>query len=314
VYWNEKRAGTFTDTLPSAAATFYPISGPRYPLGVLGVRLNRDSPLTIDQESLLENFIRQIASAIERETLNEITKNAIVVEQSERLYKTLFNSISHEMRTPLSAIIGASESLLDQQVSHQVDVRKELIGEIHEAAGRLNRIVENFLDMTRLESGLIQPKLDWCDVQDLINATVRKMTRELSRHSVTVNASPELPLIRIDYALMEQVLTNLLMNASLYSPPGSEISLGAYPEGAECIITVADNGAGLPPGAEEKVFEKFYRLPGSRTGGTGLGLSIARGFVQSHRGTITAERRSEGGTRFIIRLPLETVPQDHEQA
>jgi two-component system sensor histidine kinase KdpD len=231
-----------------------------------------------------------------------------VIEESERLYKTLFNSISHEMRTPLSAIMGASESLLDKQVSGRAEIRNELADEIHEAAGRLNRLVENLLDMTRLESGLIQPKLDWCDLHDLITITVRNLGRELSEHMVTVDATAELPLMRIDFALMEQVMTNLLLNASLYSPPGTEIHIASSLEGSDCIIAVEDNGTGLPAGAEDRVFEKFYRLPGSRTGGTGLGLSIARGFVQAHHGTIVAERREGGGTRFIIRLPAETIP------
>jgi two-component system sensor histidine kinase KdpD len=308
VYWNEKQAGRFTDTLPSAAATYYPMSGPRYPLGVLGVRLRGESKFSTEQETLLENFIRQIASAIERETLNELTKKAVVVEESERLYKTLFNSISHEMRIPLSAIMGASETLLDEAVSGSAATRGELIGGIHDAAARLNRLVENLLDMTRLESGLIRPKLEWCDVRDLINSAVAKTASELSGFKLGIDTPPDILLIKIDFALIEQVLTNLLLNASFYTPPGSEIFVRARAEGAECEITVADSGPGLPEDALEKVFDKFFRVPGSRTGGTGLGLSIARGFVDAHRGTIRAENRAGGGLRFVIRLPLEKSP------
>ena len=313
VYWNEKQAGRFTDTLPSAAATYYPMSGPRYPLGVIGVRLKGDNKLSIDQETLLENFIRQIASAVERETLNDITKKAVVVEESERLYRTLFNSISHEMRIPLSAILGTSENLLDERVSEEPATRRELVGEIHEAAGRLNRLVENLLDMTRLESGLIRPKLDWCDVRDLINSAVAKTAAELSGYRLTIDTPAEILLLRIDFGLMEQVLTNLLVNASFYTPAGSEILVRATADGNECEITVADNGPGLPADALEKVFDKFFRVPGSKTGGTGLGLSIARGFVEAHRGTIRAENRSGGGLRFVIRLPLEKYPVPEPQ-
>ena len=313
VYWNEKQAGRFTDTLPAATATYYPMSGPRYPLGVVGVRLRGENKLSIDQETLLENFIRQIASAIERETLNEITKKAVVVEESERLYKTLFNSISHEMRIPLSAIMGTSENLLDERVSEQPATRRELIGEIHEAAGRLNRLVENLLDMTRLESGLIRPKLDWCDVRDLINSAVGKTAGELSGFHVAIDTPSDILLVRIDFALMEQVLTNLLLNASLYTPAGSEIRVHASGDGNECEISIADNGPGLPPDVLEKVFDKFFRVPGSKTGGTGLGLSIARGFVEAHRGTIRAENRPGGGLRFVIRLPLEKYPVPDQQ-
>ena len=311
VYWNEKQAGRFTDTLPSASATYYPITGPRYPLGVLGVRLHTDEKLTIDQEALLENFIRQIASAIERETLNEITKKAVVVEESERLYKTLFNSISHEMRTPLSAIMGTTENLLDESIASRPEDRRALLGEIHEAAGRLNRLVENLLDMTRLESGLISPKLDWSDVHDLINSAVAKTAHEVSGHAVTVEPPPDILLVRIDFALMEQVLTNLLLNAALHTPEGTEIHIRAFADGGDCVIEVSDNGPGLPGDALEKVFDKFFRLPGSKTGGTGLGLSIARGFVEAHRGTIRAANREGGGLQFVIRIPMErtAVPE-----
>jgi two-component system sensor histidine kinase KdpD len=311
VYWNEKKAGKFTETLPAASATFFPISGPRYPLGVLGVKTRTDQTLSIDQETLLESFISQIASAVERETLNEITKRAIVVEESERLYKTLFNSISHEMRTPLSAIIGASESLLDPRVSQEAIVREELTEEIHAAAERLNRLVENLLDMTRLESGLVQPKLDWCDVRDLIHTAVRKLEKELSRHVVSVEVEAGMPLVRMDFALMEQAITNLLLNASMYTPHGSEIEVSARREDDTCVIVVADNGPGVPPGMEEKIFEKFYRVPGSTAGGTGLGLSIARGFVQAHKGGLIAERRGKGGTQFTIRIPVGAMEPDY---
>jgi two-component system sensor histidine kinase KdpD len=305
VYWNEKKAGRLTDTLPSAGATYYPISGPRYPLGVLGVRGKDDRRLTVDQETLLENFVRQIASALERETLNELTKKAIVVEESERLYKTLFSSISHEMRTPISAILGASEALNEEEVARDNRLRRELAGEVHRAAQRLNTLVENLLDMTRLESGLVRPRLEWCDVHDLIVTTVRKREQELSGHSVIIQVDVEMPPVQMDFVLMEQVITNLLLNAAMYTPPGTEVTLRGTREGSDCVITVEDNGPGLPPGSEDQVFEKFYRLPGSRAGGTGLGLSIARGFVQAHKGTITAARRPTGGTQFRITIPVE---------
>lgn len=304
VYWNEKRAGRLTDTLPSATATYYPLSGPRYPLGVIGVRTRGNRKLSFDQEILLENFVSQIASTVEREQLNEISKRTVLLAESERLYKTLFDSISHELRTPIAAIMSASETINNDAV-FAAETKKELAGEIHVAAERLNRLVENLLDMTRLESGLIQPKLDWCDIHDLINTTVRKMKKELSRHSVVVDSSSEIPLVKIDFALMEQALANLFLNASQYTPPGSEILVKAHHDGNECVIAISDNGPGLPPELKDKIFEKFYRLPGSMAGGTGLGLSIARGFVEAHKGSIKAERRVEGGTRFTIRLPVE---------
>ena len=306
VYWNEKKAGAFTDTLPSSAATYFPLSGPRYPLGVIGVKPRDGKPLTTDQEALMDSYIRQIASAIERETLNELTKKAIVVEESERLYKTLFNSISHEMRTPLAAILSASEGLLDDHVSAQTEMRKELSSAIHEAAERLNRLVENLLNMTRLESGLIQPKRDWCDALDLINSARDKLTRQLARHNVTVSVSSDMPLLKIDFTLMEQVITNLLVNAAYYTPAGSSIAIGVRATDREAIITIGDTGPGVPVSIGDRVFEKFYRAPGTEAGGTGLGLSIARGFVEAHHGTIAVGTWEGGGAEFTIRLPLET--------
>jgi two-component system sensor histidine kinase KdpD len=309
VYWNEKRAGKFTDTLPFAQATYYPMSGPRYPLGVIGVRPHENERFTIDQETLLENFIRQIASTLEREQLNEMAKRSIASVEAERLYKTLFNSISHELRTPIAAILSASESLLDPSMSGSDGVRRDLNGEIHTAAERLNRLVENLLDMTRLESGRIKPTLDWCDLRDLIGAAVRKLSRELSRHSIFVDVPSDMPLVKIDFGLIEQALTNLLHNASQYTPPGTRIQVSASRKERDCIIEVSDNGPGFPKEALSKIFEKFYRVPGTKAGGTGLGLSIVRGFVEAHGGTIKVENKEEVGARFVITLPTVVGPE-----
>ena len=310
VYWNEKKAGQFTDTLPFAHATYYPMTGPRYPLGVVGVRLGKDDRLTIEQETLLENFIRQIASTLEREQLNELAKRSIASVEAERLYKTLFNSISHELRTPIAAILSASEGLLDTTSEGRDGLRRDLNTEIHTAAERLNRLVENLLDMTRLESGRISPNLDWCDLHDLIAASLKKLKSELSDYHVAVDIPLDLPLVKLDFGLIEQAITNLLHNASLYTPPGSTIQISAGIYDGECRIVIADNGPGFPKEALSKAFEKFYRVPGTKTGGTGLGLSIVRGFVEAHGGTVRVENRDEGGARFTIALPMQEKPTD----
>jgi two-component system sensor histidine kinase KdpD len=308
-YWNEKKAGKFTDTLPFAQATYYPMSGPRYPLGVIGVNLHGTQQLPFEQETLLQNFVSQIGSTLEREQLNEIAKRSIAFEESERLYKTLFNSISHELRTPIAAIVSASEGLLDDNASSRSEVKKDLTHEIHTAAERLNRLVDNLLDMTRLESGRISPTLDWCDLRDLINSTTQKLSRELSGHDIKIDVAPDMPLVKVDFGLIEQAVTNLLHNASLYTPRGSMVSIQVFTDAREAVIVIADNGPGFPQESLSKVFEKFYRVPGTKTGGTGLGLSIARGFVEAHKGTIKVEDREEGGARFIIRLPLQSQNQ-----
>jgi two-component system sensor histidine kinase KdpD len=308
VYWNEKRAGKNTDTLPSVQATYFPMSGPRYPLGVIGVRFRDDSKLSLDQESLLENFVSQITSAIERELLNEVNKKSIVLAESERLYKTLFNSISHEFRTPIATIMGTSENLLRMSDFDSQDVSSQAIHlkEIHIAAERLNRLVANLLDMTRLESGMIQPKLDWCDIRDIINQSIKGLERELAQHSVIVKVGDDVPLLRMDFVLIEQALTNLIHNAALYTPKGTEIAVTSFLEEGKCAISVTDKGPGLPEKDTERVFEKFYRAANGRAGGTGLGLTIAKGFVEAHHGTITAKNRMGGGAEFTIHLPTET--------
>jgi two-component system sensor histidine kinase KdpD len=304
VHWNEKKAGKFTDTLPFAEATYFPLSGPRYPLGVIGIKMRDNLRLSLDQEALLENFLSQISSALEREFLNEMTKRSIAFMESERLYATLFASISHEMRTPITALIGASESLREDKVGAIPEVRHELAQDIQSAAERLDNVVQNLLAMTRLESGLIQPKLDWTDVRDVINSVINKLRKELTGHNVSVEVSPELPLIRLDYALIEQALLNLLRNAAVHTPADSSIAIQAIAEHDACIITIGDSGPGIPSESLDKLFEKFYRVPGSLPGGIGLGLSIALGFVQAHRGTLEARNRPGGGAEFIMRLPL----------
>lgn len=305
VHWNEKRAGKHTETLPFAEATYYSLSGPRYPLGVVGIKTRGQERLSLDQETLLENFLRQISSALDREFLNEMAKQSIALAESERLYTTLFNSISHEIRTPITALLGASETLMEDAVGGKPNVRRELAQEIQSAAERLDHIVQNLLAMTRLESGLIQPKLDWTDMRDVINSSVHKLKKELSGHSLSMDVSPSLPLVKLDFGLAEQMLVNLLRNAAMHTASDSMILITAFPDGAQCVITVADNGPGFPADSLTRVFEKFYRVPGSKTGGIGLGLSIALGFVQAHKGTIMVENRSGGGAKFTIRLPME---------
>ena len=310
VYWNEKPAGKNTDTLPFAQATYYPISGPRYPLGVISVRLRNNRKLGVDQESLLENFITQIASAVERELLNEYTKKSIVIEESERLYKTLFSSVSHELRTPVATIMGASENLLRDAATPLGTTNLDYAKEIHLAAERLNRLVAHLLDMTRLESGMLKPKLDWSDIRDIIRGATKELEKELALHTVSVNVQDEIPLVKLDFGLMEQVLVNLLHNAAVHTPAGTTITVDAFIANGECVIAVADTGPGVPHDVLPRIFDKFYRAPNARTGGTGLGLAIVRGFVEAHGGTITAQNRAPGGAEFTIRIPMkDETPQ-----
>ncbi len=310
VYWNEKKAGKFTDTLPFAEATYFPMSGPRYPLGVVGVKLRQKQSFNFDQETLLQNFLSQISSSIEREFLNELSKTSLVLAESERLYKTLFDSVSHELRTPITAIINATDNLerSGEGASH------DFSHEIKIAASRLNRLVENLLDMTRLQSGMMTTKPDWVDVRDLIQWTIKEIQDELTTHQVVLEMDPEMPLIKIDFGLIQQAIVNLVRNAVQYTPERTTVTIKAAVASDECIVEVADNGPGVSPSTLKHLFDKFYRVPGTKAGGTGLGLSIAKGFVEAHQGTLTAESREGGGLKFTIRLPAEVTVRNSPES
>ncbi len=309
----DKPAGRFTDTLPLADAQYLPLRAPNGVVGVMGVRMRDSQRPSLDQQTLLETFARQVALAIERERLEEEAEHTHVVVESERLYKTLFSSVSHELRTPIATITGAATSLLDDKTGGNRAVRTALAQEIEGAADRLNRVVENLLDMTRLETGKLKLNLDWCDVSDLVNVAVNRVRGDLANHELILEIAPSLPLIRVDYVLLEQALVNLLHNAAVHTPPGTRVRVQARVDGDELLLVVADRGPGLPPDDLPRVFDKFYRAPGAAPGGTGLGLSITKGLVEAQGGTISAENRANGGARFIIRLPVgnpPSVPQD----
>ncbi|MBI1281780.1 MAG: DUF4118 domain-containing protein [Anaerolineaceae bacterium] len=314
VFDNGKAAGRFTNTLPSASAHYLPLLTPNRTVGVIGIRTRGNERLSFDQEALLETFSNQIALVIERELLDEAAEQSAMLQESERLYTTLLNSISHELRTPIATIMGASSSLLDPQTRANEQVRTELTHDIHDAADRLNRLVENLLDMSRLDSGRLKLKLDWCDVSDVIGVSVKRVENCLIQRPITIQIAPNLPLVQMDFVLMEQVVVNLLDNICNYTPVGTKVDVSAEMNANWLVLTVSDTGPGLPSVDVERVFEKFYRVPGTATGGTGLGLSICRGLVEAHGGTLTASNKDTGGASFVIRLPANSVPPPVKEA
>ena len=313
VFDNDKAAGRFTNTLPSASALYLPLLTPNRTVGVMGIRTRQNERLSFDQEALLETFSNQIALVIERELLDEAAEQSAMLQESERLYTTLLNSISHELRTPIATIMGASSSLLDPQTGVNEQVRTELTNDIHDAADRLNRLVENLLDMSRLDSGRLKLKRDWCDVGDVIGVAVKRDENCLRHRPVTIQIEPNLPLVQMDFVMMEQVIVNLLDNICNYTPVGTHVDITAEMKNHWLVIIVSDNGSGLGEDVE-RVFEKFYRVPGTATGGTGLGLSICRGLVEAHGGTLTASNKDNGGASFVIRLPANSVPPPVREA
>lgn len=308
VYTNGKKAGRFTETLPSAKAQYYPLSTPRKAYGVVAVQFKNDEVLEMEQESLLESFVREIAVAIEREVLNETAKRSLIIEESEKLYKNLFNSISHELRTPLSTILGSVSYLLDSTNDDTSKPDTQLLKEIQIASNRLNRLVENLLDMTRLESGRMELNLNWYDIHDLISSTLKQLEKELKNYIVEIDIPQDMPLLKIDFILIEQVLKNILYNASIYTPAGTVINITTKFDEENCYITIADNGPGIPQEHITYIFDKFYRAKGKNTGGIGLGLSIAKGFVEAHSGLISVKSIISEGTTFTIQLKRENNP------
>jgi two-component system sensor histidine kinase KdpD len=307
VYENGKRAGRHTATLSQASAQFLPLQTPGRIVGVIGIRARQPVPLSFEQEQLLETFVNQIALVIERELLDEAAEQSLMLRESERLYTALLNSISHELRTPIATITG-SASLLEAHGDSDSQVRTELVRSIQSAGSRLNRLVANLLDMSRLDAGRVKLKLDWCDVGEVIGVAARRVEECLLQRPLEIDASPDLPLVQMDFVLMEQVLVNLLDNACSYSPPGTAITIQAHMAGSKLVIAVSDGGRGIPPEELERIFDKFYRVPGTATGGTGLGLSICRALVEAHGGTLHADNVPSGGARFIINLPARTPP------
>jgi len=238
-----------------------------------------------------------------------------LAKNSERLRKTLLDCVSHELKTPLAAIGAASQELLRLAPGPpNAEMLRQLAGEIHDGSQRLHRVVNNLLDMNRLESGVIQPNREWCDVRELLRSAIEIERESIEGREIRLDVPENIPLVLVDYTLIEQAVAKLLANAGSHTPSRLPIEIDAdYKEGA-LAISVSDRGAGFPAESVERLFGKFYRGDGRKTGGLGLGLSIARGFVEAHGGKLTAENRDGGGARFIISLPVRVTDLDALEA
>ena len=298
---NRKKAGRFTDTLPSSEGFYLPLLREDQAVGVFVVHVAPDASLTLVQRDLAESFATQLALVIEREQLRAAGDREKLLAESAKLHRALLDGVSHELKTPLSVLSAAAENL----ATADAPTRATLATEIRTATRRLNRLVNNLLDQTRLESGALKPKLDWCDAHDLVNAALDGVREALAEHPFESAIPDDLPLFRADTALMEQVIANLLLNAAHHTPAGTPIFLAAGVDhtSARVWITVADRGPGLPPAMRERLFQKFQRGDAARAGGLGLGLSIIRGFVVAQGGEIVAGENPGGGAVFTVYLP-----------
>ncbi len=311
-YRHGQAAGEGTDTLPSARMRHLPLTTARGALGVLSLAPGRsEERFDASRRRLIESFASQAAVAIERAELAEQAGQLELLRATEHLHAALLNSISHELRTPLASITGVLSTLrrpsggARNATPLDDSARGELVEVAWEQTGRLNRLVGNLLDMTRLEAGALRIVREPCDLQDLIGTVLADLAEPLQGREVSVALPADLPLISADFVLLAQALTNVLDNAQKYSPAGTPIEIAArlLPEAVE--LTLADRGPGIPPGERERVFEKFHRGPGAGgTAGTGLGLSISRGILAAHGGSIEAVPREGGGTTMRLRVPL----------
>jgi len=262
---------------------------------------------TEDRFLLLMYFIIALIHAVLTYKIKQVQKEVRKREEKTKaikFYNTLLNSLSHELRTPITTIIGATDNLMNAEKLSEKD-KTELLSEISIASLRLNQQVENLLSMSRLESGVFQIKKDWCDVRELVYTTLQRFEPAISNYQVSVFIPDNLPLFKLDYGLMEQVLHNLISNALQHNAEGTDIVINADCVDEKLLISISDSGKGFPEEEIHKVFDKFYRVQGSRPGGTGLGLSIVRGFVEAHHGTVTLTNLPLRGALFTIEIPTE---------
>lgn len=307
-YANKQIAGRFTDTLPQADATWFPLQTATSVMGVLGLRLSGNTAaLDFNRRQAVEAFSLQLALVLEKEHFIHAVSQAEVLEKSERLRRNLLDSVSHELKTPLAVIRASIEGMGESAANPYVV-------EIDTATKRLQRLVDGLLQMTRLESQVVEPQLEWCDVNELLEGAVKAAGDAMGSHLVKIDIASDIPLIQTDQALLLQALANILHNSAVYSPVQSAIELTARHAGQKLRLTVRDYGPGLPPGEESRVFGKFYRAAGAPAGGTGLGLSIARGFVQALGGDIAGWNDPDGGAVFEILLKAEFLAQDDDGA
>lgn len=307
---NKKSAGWSTDTLAQSRALFLPLKGTSETVGVFVFQPTKKSrKLDLEKESLLFSIVRQLSVSIEKHFLTKRFAETQRLKDSEELHQTLLNSISHEMRTPLTAILGAASALESDELTGGNRYVKEVASGLHDAGDRLNRVIENLLDMSRLNSGVLSLKLEWHDFNDLFSVVVKKLQKLLAQHKVLINFLDEVYLVKMDYRLMEHALSNLILNAAIYSPIGTEIRITQKKTDSHFVVEIEDQGSGIPEESKDKIFDKFYRVPGSPTGGTGLGLSIVKSIVELHKGTVSVHNIKPHGACFVIALPLETQPR-----
>ncbi len=315
---NDTPAGRGSDNLPGAPRLFLPLRTGRGKLGVVGIHKGIAGPLlTPGERRLLDALLDLTALAVDRVQLAGDVDAARLLAETERLRTALLNSLGHDLKTPLASILGAVTALRGSGGLYGETARDEMLANAQEEAERLARFVDNLLDMTRLEAGAVGPRREPVDVCDAVGAALRRTGRLLAEHEVVTDMAADLPLVRLDFVLLEQVLVNLLENAARYAPKHSAVEVAARIEGDALVLEVRDRGPGIAPSEAERVFDRFYRSPDAPPGkGVGLGLAVARGFVEAMDGSVVAVARPGGGTVFRMRFggSLIAAPAAEEPA
>jgi len=308
-FTNKRIAGRYTDTLQSSPFLFMPLySNSENVMGVMAVRFPESSVLSMEQKTVLETLAGHLALVVEREFMAKSAEKTHIAEESEKLYRVLLSSVTHELRTPLTAIKGSISAMMDGLISGNADRRTQLLSELSLATERLIRLVDNLLDMSRIESGRMTLNLDWNDLADLIGVVLERLREERGNRKISVVCPESIPLVRIDFNLIAQALHNIVHNALVHTAEDVSINIAVSRNEKGVAIAVEDDGEGLRAGDREKLFEKFFRANGGKPhAGLGLGLSIAKGIVELHGGNVYAEGGPKRGARFTITLPVDTI-------
>jgi two-component system, OmpR family, sensor histidine kinase KdpD len=307
-YDHQQQAGLGTDTLPSSKILYIPLKAPMRTRGVLAILPESMQDILLpEQRQLLDTFAAQIGLALERKHYVEVARDALISMETEHLRNSLLSAISHDLRTPLTSIIGTTSQLKDGLKSGSNEY--ELVTALHEQAYRMQSLVLNLLDMARLQSGTVKLNSDWHVLEEIVGSAINGLRMALQQHHIIVKPMEAIPLLFVDAVLIERVFSNLLDNACKYSAAGSNIMIAANCDNSQVFISVADEGQGLPQGMEDSIFQKFTRgRSESSTPGVGLGLSICKSIIEAHGGRIWAEKHQQKGATFMFSLPVKPQP------
>ena len=305
-----KPAGWSTQTLPLSQVVCHPLRGRKETVGVFAYRPKTGRRLTVDQETLLEAVVRQLAVSLEHDRLEENSRESHRLMESERLHQVLLSSVSHELRSPLATIKGVASAFKDPEIFLDEPARAQLLKSMMESCDRLDYVIENLIDMARVSSGNLRLKLEWIDLTDLLQGALLRVRKALSKHQVSLKLPVEPMFIQGDVKLLEHVMMNLMLNAARHTPKESNFQIVAQEIGDAIEVGFLDDGPGIPAESLPRIFDKFYRVPGTAGGGVGLGLSIAKTLIEAHHGRIRAENRSSKGAAFTVTFPLAKVARE----